>query len=209
MSPAAAPTAPRVRHRNWVLTGEALDRLLAAFDPDRTLAALRYEETRARIASFFRWRHATDPDECADRTLDRVARTLEQGRTLQIESGFQYFYAVALNLWLEKLRDASTRTESLENVPEPIVEPGLEREEQLRKRREEHRIAWLESCLDRLPEGSRGILLRYHTAESGRIAIRKRLAAALGISQNALRIRACRIRASLEESSRAYIEGQG
>jgi DNA-directed RNA polymerase specialized sigma24 family protein len=124
-----------------------------------------------------------------------------------LEAGFQYFHAVALNLWREKLRDPLNRAESLGNAPELPVDPALESAKEDRRARDESRLTCLEACLAKLPEESRGILLRYHTTESGRIAVRKRLAAMLGIPLNALRIRVFRLRAALEECGRACIEG--
>jgi hypothetical protein len=46
--------------RDWVLTSEALDRLLEQLDSDRDRAAEKYEQIRQRLIKLFRWRGCLD-----------------------------------------------------------------------------------------------------------------------------------------------------
>ena len=54
------------------------ERLLFRLDPDVDRAALEYEQLRRTLVKFFDWRGGWPPDECADETLDRLARKLEE-----------------------------------------------------------------------------------------------------------------------------------
>jgi DNA-directed RNA polymerase specialized sigma24 family protein len=83
----------------------------------------------------------------------------------------------------------------LDEIREPVA-PDSPTEEAEQK---EHRLSCLDECLDKLPiESSRLILGYYDDEEKAKIA-RRKLAEALGIPLNALRIRAHRIRTVLEE----------
>ena len=62
----------------------------------------------------------------------------------------------------------------------------------------ERNLACLEKCVERLPQPDRNLVMAYYQLEKhAKIDHRKKLAEELGLGMNALRIRACRIRASL------------
>jgi hypothetical protein len=57
----------------------------------------------------------------------------------------------------------------------------------------------LDRCLSRLEEEQKALLLDYYKDEKGeKIARRRQMAARLGVSINALSIRACRLREKLQ-----------
>src|SRR5258708_16703834 len=60
------------------LTAAAFSSLLARLDSDAERAGLTYEHLRRALVSFFGWRGATTPEECADETLDRLAVRLTE-----------------------------------------------------------------------------------------------------------------------------------
>ena len=64
------------RKKDWILTPEAFARLLAALDPDRERAGLRYENIRRKLIEFFEARGSNSPADNADETINRVARRL-------------------------------------------------------------------------------------------------------------------------------------
>jgi len=67
----------------------------------------------------------------------------------------------------------------------------------------------LEHCLEHLPSTNRQLVLEYYRQErKAKIDHRKLLAAELGIAVNALRIRAHRIRRSLEQCVHSCLEQQ-
>ena len=51
--------------RRWTLSGEALDRLLAALDADREAASHKYEALRRRLIDLFSWEHSEAPEDLA------------------------------------------------------------------------------------------------------------------------------------------------
>src|SRR6185436_10659829 len=91
----------------WTLTRPALERLLAALDPDPQRAALEYERFRTRLIGLLRWWGAVDAADLADRTLDRVARKLEQGADVPGDSLAAYVRGVARMVYVESARDGS------------------------------------------------------------------------------------------------------
>jgi len=65
----------------------------------------------------------------------------------------------------------------------------------------------LESCMQALTADNRQLVYEYYREnKAAKIENRKKLAGQLGIALNALRIRACRIRASLQECVRGCVQ---
>lgn len=165
----------------------AFDRLLAFFDADREAAAIKYEDIRRRLVRLFQWRGCTAPEDCADRTIDRVARRLQDGVEIHSRDPYHYFQGVALNVLREHVREPERAGEQVEDVPAgPPADAAAEA-----------RLACLDECLGALAPGSRDLLLEYHRGDR-HIERRQALAASLGIAPNALRIRVHRLRATVE-----------
>jgi DNA-directed RNA polymerase specialized sigma24 family protein len=184
--------------KEWVITQEAFDRLLAALDADREEAARKYERVRRKLVKFFAWRGAAQPDREADETINRVARKLAEGA--EVYNLEAYFYGVARLVLAEEFKAREREQEALGRAPAPEAE-GLEDDADAAARR-----ACLDRCLGLLPGESRELIIEYYQEERGRkIERRKRLAARLGIEINALRIRAHRIRVGLEACARACV----
>src|SRR5262245_41377894 len=175
------------------LTAEALARLLAGLHQDRERAGEAYEALRRSLVKFFDWRGANHPEECADETLDRLARRLDEGAP--VDDPVLYARGIARLVLLETWRRPEERalrtdTAQLAHLPAPAtVEPSDA----------EPRSRCFEGCLADLPEDGRRLILEYY-AGTGRVKIdaRKRMAEALSLSENALRSRAQRIRDRLE-----------
>lgn len=163
----------------WELTREALDGLLQALGGDRNAAGRRYEVLRRKLIDLFAWRRSETPEELADETLSRLARRLIQGAPVEkIES---YALGIARILLKETARRREQRDIAL-------------REIQILQRGAPEKTAMLEAferCLEALPESSRTLIARYYSGE------RAILARDLGLSVNALRVRALRIRRKL------------
>lgn len=81
--------------KEWVLTREAFDKLLACLDRDRERAAEKYEEIRNALITFFEHRGCLSPQEYADETINRVARRLSEGKEIYANNAASYFYGVA------------------------------------------------------------------------------------------------------------------
>ena len=170
--------------QEWVLTQEDFDRLLAWLDPDRERAGRKYEEIRLRLMKLFASRGCGETDLLADEAINRVARRLPELLDTYVGDPASYFCGVAHRVHLEYLRRKPP-------APPPPARPAEEVERE---------YACLESCMAGLAADSRELVLQYYTEEKqARIEHRKELARRLGINLNALRIRAFRIRAALQQ----------
>lgn len=176
--------------RRYVLDEQGLRRLLAALDPeDGGRASERYEALRQRLTRVFAWERQPDAEALADEALDRVARRMREGVTLNDVAA--YAHRVAELILLESRRAAARR------------ETGLAEHARLAGPRAamevERRHACLEACLNRLEPGQRDLILKYY-AHDGRARIEHRdaLAREHGLPVTALRNRALRLRDKLE-----------
>jgi len=155
----------------------------------------RYVEMRRRLVSYFSRRRCPSPDDMADETLNRVARKLEERGAIIDASPARYCYIVAKFVFLEYLRGAEPRQASLDNVrggADALPGPAS-------VYADEKPFDCLDGCLRQLTAYDRALILDYYSGDQGtRIECRRQLAARLGLTANALSIRACRIRSTLE-----------
>ncbi len=174
----------------WELTPEALDRLLARLDADPTMAGEKYEHLRRALVKFFVWHGSPEPDTGADETLDRLARRLESGQGIDDLPSFAH--GVARMLRLERARQAAARPLVFDTeLAERSAAPAPEADEL-----SEH----VEACLEGLATPDRTLILRYYVGQGReKIALRSRMAREFGISENALRHRAQRLRDQLKQ----------
>jgi DNA-directed RNA polymerase specialized sigma24 family protein len=172
------------------LSAGALARLLDRLGPDRERAAAAYENLQQTLVKFFDWRGARSPEECADETLDRLARRLDEGSPVDDVKSFAL--GIARLVLLEHWRRPETRMV-------PAEEAGLDDLAAPEPWEDSPRLACLERCLEELPREARELVLGYYVSERrAKIDNRRRLAAALGLSDNALRSRVQRLRDRLE-----------
>jgi DNA-directed RNA polymerase specialized sigma24 family protein len=186
-------------HRNIdgrSITGSDLARLLERLGPDEAHAALEYERLRRTLVRFFDWRGIGTPDECADETLDRLARKLEE---TMVDDLWSYAHGIARLVLLEyQRRPIVSSIEAAGDPPAPQSAPVLEKDE--------HLYECFERCLTELPADGRTLILRYYQGErSEKISNRRQMAASLGLSENALRSRVQRLRDRLEQCVRARV----
>jgi RNA polymerase sigma factor (sigma-70 family) len=175
----------------WVLTSQALDKLLDHFSVNREEAGRQYEFTRVRLVRYFEWRACSLPEDLADETINRVARRIDDGEN--ISNLPAYFFSVARLVFMESLRERERTSVPLDEVPEISAEQPIEDDQK------DTRLGCLDQCLNKLPVESRTLILKYyHEEKRAKIDRRKQLADGLGIPLNALRIRAHRIRIGLE-----------
>jgi RNA polymerase sigma factor (sigma-70 family) len=177
--------------RRWALTPQAFDLLLAALDPDRERAAVAYEQLRFRLIGLLRWWGATQPEDLADETFDRVARKLESGASIGEHSFAAYVRGVARLVYYEWTRE-----------PRNTPDAGAGREPSVPTSADDTEAAsdCLERCLAGLQPADRAVLLRYYEGGSSKSKdVRRELAEELGVSTTALRIRAHRLRTQLEK----------
>ena len=186
----------------WVITREAFERMLAELHPDIEQAGEQYEKIRQKLVKLFEWRGCVHAEECADETFNRVAQKICEGTTIWADDPYSYFHGVALNVLREYWRSAEQTTKTLEEIAH-IQDNSLDPEDlmlrETEQRKKERLLECLNRCLKKLPPESLDLITRYHQGEPSDKARRKELAESLGIPINALRIRAYRIRAAIEE----------
>lgn len=188
--------------KEWVLTQDALERLLALFDADRERAGEKYALMWSKLERFFRIRGCSLPEELADEVMNRVARRVYEGEEIRLETFAEYFYGFAHNVLREFQRRPETAFSSLDSlVPseQPSHNPNDLAQLASDKLDTEYRLGCLESCAGKLPPETRALIVSYYQEEGVKIASRRNLAESMGIPINALRIRAHRIRAKLEK----------
>ncbi len=141
---------------------------------------------------YFDRKNCVSPDELADETLNRVARRLEEEGTISSDTPAHYCYIVARFVFLESLR-GQHRQESLHDRI-PAAQDFTEEEQQAQRRSN-----CLQQCMQKLEVPERVLIISYYQGERRtKIEKRRALAAELGVTMNALSIRACRIRDKLE-----------
>ena len=191
--------------KDWTLTKEAFERLLDSLDANRERAGEKYENVRRKLIEFFEARGSNSPLDHADETINRVARRLDEGESVQDLNA--YFYGVARLLLKETLRGRGREPNALD-LELPIATDDEEHER--RRQQEERRLECFETCLSKLPAASRVLIVEYYREEKGlKIEQRKRQADALNVSLNALRLRACRIRGELGACVNSCLAGAG
>ena len=177
----------RSTRTEWVLTGEVFGRFLSCLDADR--AGEKYEALRQKLIKFFDWRGAHFPEECADETINRVARKLASGEAIRDIP--TYCHGVARSVFLETRKQPDNRQVSLDELRTAAAPPSGEEEDARRE--------CFGRCLTELPAENRQLVLQYYQDERrDKINNRQALAERLGIPLNALRCRVQRIRDRLE-----------
>ena len=193
-------SSPESAGKKWVLDQESFDRLLLRLDPDRDRAAERYELIRRKLVRFFDWRGCTFPEDYADRTINRVAKKILEGVEIHTPDAGLYFLGVARMVFREFLKEARQERETFSARAFRSVPPPGSGERATA-------MECLTRCLRRLPADAGEMLLQYYEGGRGtRIRTRSELARQMRIPLNALRIRAHRARAKLEECIRQCLD---
>jgi RNA polymerase sigma factor (sigma-70 family) len=168
--------------------------LLSWLDPDRERAGEKYEEIRVGLIGRFTRLGCVEPEELANRTLDRVAQLLPK-----VIDGYKgrpepYVYSVAYYIYREYLKEPTPLPLPETDLPHPTPASSGELLED-----KELLDACLSQCMQHLPEQTREIILHYYRGERQvKIRSRKELAERLGIKVENLRLRAQRVRADLK-----------
>lgn len=186
--------------KDWTLSPGAFNRFLAWLDEGADSEGQKYLEMRRRLVAFFDRKNCRTPDELADETLNRVARRLEEEGKIESETPAKYCYTVARFVFMEYLRAAQKESVPLDDVLRTEKSNDfLAVEQNNEKEVKEKMLNCLEECTNKLEAVNRDIIIRYYFGEERvKIENRRSLAESLGISVNALSIRACRIRDKLE-----------
>jgi DNA-directed RNA polymerase specialized sigma24 family protein len=177
--------------KKWVPTEEAFEKFLAVFSSNRDEAGQGYELARRKLVRYFERHAVMGAERCADETLDRAMRRINEG--IQVSHLMPYLLEIArfvfMETWKEeeKLRKAFSTMQT--EVPPTQFDTG----------KTDVREDCFDRCLDELAPESRTLILTYFDkARHAKIEQHTDMANSLGLTLNALRIRIHRIRATLE-----------
>lgn len=187
--------------KDWEVTPEAFEKLLHWLDPDIEKAAEKYERVRLKLIKLFKWRNCIPEEEYADVTINRVTRRVFENAPVDVTDPYLYFHGTALNVIREFWRkEQKQRHEDIDALEHAI--PAAKNVEQLMDEESDHnkqalRFNCMKGCIGSLPHDQRELIVTYHNGDN-KIALRKSLAERLNVPINVLRIKACRIRESLQ-----------
>jgi RNA polymerase sigma factor (sigma-70 family) len=167
----------------------SFDALLDRLARGREEAARQYEALRRRLIKFFEWEQCREAEDLADDCLDRVARKIEEG--VEILNVASYAAGIAR---MQVKEYHTRRQKEAAALQEFTRSPRSDGDGDSAAALDD-----LEQCLDQLRPEQRDLVLGYYAGEqSVRIRNRQRIAAQLGMTVNALRNRAMRLREILE-----------
>jgi DNA-directed RNA polymerase specialized sigma24 family protein len=186
--------------RRWTLSGEAFQALLASLDPDPGRAGQEYESLRRRLIIFFLGRGCPDAEDSADETLDRLSRRIAEGT--RIDDVRRFAHGVARRVQSEALRRERRQRRVQQDLLRKARTPSVSAIES------EAGLECIRRCAQRLEAGDWKLIVEYYDGAGSELQDdRKELAARLGITPAALRLRAFRIRRSLEDCTRRCLGG--
>ena len=183
--------------KEWVLTRESFDSLLAWLHKDREQAARIYEEIHAKLIRGFKAHSCPVPEDLADETINRVAKRVPEIVEIYDGDPARYFFGVAYKVFLEYLKKGpdlvELPSENLLTRDQPDdIEPVYD---------------CLDQCLQRLSTHTRELILQFYQGEKRvKIELRKELARRLDTKLANLRLQAHRIRSILKKCIQTCLE---
>lgn len=155
------------------------------------------EDLTRRLRLFFAGRGARDEtDDLAAEVQARVVAAEARGRVIENHAAFAF--GTAKLVWLEHLRDRqSAPGELVVEPPAPAPDEGPDPEAE----------RCLGRCLSHLPPESRRLFVGYFAGPGKNKERRSDLAAALGVTPNALQQRIAELRAKLRRCMRTCLMG--
>lgn len=164
------------------------DDLLAWLDPDRDVAAQKYETIRAGLIRIFVAKGFNDAEDLADEAISRVTNKVAELSKTYVGDPARYFYGVTRNLVRERYRPKEIATDVSATVAS------------IKITNQSDEYVCLMRCLQFLARARREMILDYHVYEGhDKVEAHKTMAQELGISKGALRLRAHHIRSDLEK----------
>jgi len=189
----------RTSKQAWRPTADSFRRFLAFLDNGVESNGASYIEMQRRLAGYFARKGCAEPEELADETLNRVSRRLDEEGSIDIDTPAHYCYITARFVFLEH-----TRAGNMNNVALDDGKLNIDRNARLNAsdnelEKKEKMLTCLDECTSKLDKRNRDLILGYYFGnERAKIQNRSSMAEKLGITLNALSIRACRIRRTLE-----------
>jgi DNA-directed RNA polymerase specialized sigma24 family protein len=184
--------------RKQILNSARFEHLLRRLHPDRSAAGARYEDLRWQLGKFFEWNCACDAEDLVDQTLDRTAQKLEEQ---EIHDVVAFAWGVAGNIRLEANKRAARKVAIRDAYDEEeyASDSGRTEKDLHAKIDRDRQFKCLQRCIQRLSEDDRKLFVDYYRSAEDSGQARQRLAARLGVTINALRVRINRMRDRVED----------
>jgi RNA polymerase sigma factor (sigma-70 family) len=177
--------------KEHIITQEKFDRLLAWLGSDREQAGKKYEEIRSGLIKIFVCWGCNDAEDLTDETINRVIGKLPEIAPTYVGNPALYFSSTARFIHLEYERKKAQLFLLNSDMAKQVKQEEVENMDP--------EYECLDRCIERLSPANRELVLEYYKEEKqAMVENRKKLAEKIGIKLNALRVRADRIRASLE-----------
>ncbi|HEY1525312.1 MAG TPA: hypothetical protein VGH51_03660 [Candidatus Angelobacter sp.] len=189
--------------KNWSPTQDSFQLFLQWLDEGVDSGGEKYLEMHRRLVAYFDRKNCLSSDELADETLARVAQKLqEQGRITDIAPA-HYCYVTAKFVFLEYVRHAREGPVAMDEVLISARQPlalAVKPAPDAAALDQEQVLSCLDRCLKKLSVIDSELILEYYLGEKQeKIQRRREIGVRLGLSTNALSIRACRIRTKVEQ----------
>jgi DNA-directed RNA polymerase specialized sigma24 family protein len=198
-------------NQDWEPTEKNFRDVLHWLDEGKNSDGQRYLEVRRRLELYFDRKNCVAPGELAAETLNRVAKKLKENGEITDVGPLQYCYIVAKYVFLETLRAekrapfyrplTGSNPSNVNGPTSTLLETNSTPD------KKEKTAGCLDDCLKSLSTADRELIVEYYRGQQ-RVKIQRRaaLATRLGLTANALSIRACRVRQKLESCIEACLK---
>lgn len=190
--------------KDWQPSPEAWDKFLTLLDADSDRAGEKYRELQRKLITFFECRKCLEAERLADVSINRMTRRYFEGEEIRNPMG--YIYGVAKIVFLEYLAEQRQQQDGhdylLHTEELTSVQDGAESEDDLH--------ACFDGCMVELQAEDRKFIKQYYEElRRKKIDTRKSMAKELGISANAVTLRAFHIRKRLKRCITKCLKKRG
>ncbi len=177
---------------------ETLSTVLSLLGSDEEQAAEEYRSLHERLARFFAWNNAVDPEALADEAIDRLGRRA-------VKTGVQSVPAFVLGIARNMLQEELRRQQKMKEIGRQWnARTGGAASAEAEQMHEALGYSMTQLRADR-----RALIEAYYLYNgSMKVKAHQKLAEEQGLTVNALRNRAMRARQELETAIRAYLDGK-
>lgn len=170
------------------ITDEDFANLMGWLSSEGDKADEKYEQIRRGLIRFFRIRGCFNAENLADEAINRVAVRLPELDLSENKPIIHIFYGFASNILLEYRTEQFQKASALQEFANRRLFEDFNDED----------FACLESCLEKLSETKRKLVIDYYSQDKiAKISLRQELAQNAGLNTNNLHTKVHRIRAKL------------